>query len=54
MKMSGWFKVLHSSTIFQSYRDDARVIMKGCVQLSRVYGCNTGGLRGLVVKSFDS
>ena len=26
------------STIFQSYQDDERLIMKGCVQLNSVYG----------------
>ena len=26
-------------TVFQSYKDDERLIMKGCVQWNPVYGC---------------
>ena len=26
------------STVFQSYQDDGRLIMKGCVQWSSIYG----------------
>ena len=26
------------STVFQSYQDDERLVMKGCVQWNRVYG----------------
>ena len=32
MMMNGWIMVLHNSTIFHSYIDDAGVIMKHFVQ----------------------
>ena len=31
---------MSSLTVFQSYQDDVRMIMKGCVQWNFVYGCN--------------
>ena len=38
--MDGWIicDFRSFSTVFQSYQDDGRLIMKGCVQLSSVYG----------------
>ena len=30
------------STVFQSYQDDGRLIMKGCVQWSSVYNESSG------------
>ena len=39
-EMDGWMicDFLSFSTVFQSYQDDERLIMKGCVQWSSVYG----------------
>ena len=38
--MDGWMTCDFTSfsTVFQSYQDDERLIMKGCVQWSPVYG----------------
>ena len=37
--MDGWLAIFTSfSTVFQSYQDDGRLIMKGCVQRNSVYG----------------
>ena len=38
--MDGWMTCDFTSfsTVFQSYQDDERLIMKGCVQWSSVYG----------------
>ena len=40
MGMDGWMicDFTSFSTVFQSYQDDERLIMKGCVQWSSVYG----------------
>ena len=39
-KMDGWMTCDFTSflTVFQSYQDDVRMIMKGCVQWNSVYG----------------
>ena len=39
--MDGWMTCDFTSfsTVFQSYQDDGRLIMKSCVQWSSVYGC---------------
>ena len=39
-KADGWMNgdVTFFSTIFMSYQDDGRVIMKGCIQWNPVYG----------------
>ena len=36
----GWMtcEFMSFSTVFHSYHDDERMIMKGCVQLNPVYG----------------
>ena len=38
--MDGWMTCDFTSftTVFQSYQDDERLIMKGCVQWSYLYG----------------
>ena len=38
--MDGWMtcEFTSFSTVFQSYQNDARLIMKGCVQWNSVYG----------------
>ena len=38
--MDGWMtcEFMSFSTVYQSYQDDERLIMKGCVQWSSVYG----------------
>ena len=38
--MDGWMTCGFTSflTVFQSYQDDVRMIMKGCVQWNSVYG----------------
>ena len=41
IKIAGWiddFNFTSFSTVFQSYQDNERLIMKGCVQLSPVCG----------------
>ena len=40
LEMGGWVTSAFTSflTVFQSYRDDVRMIMKGCVQWNSVYG----------------
>ena len=35
------------STVFQSYQDDRRLIMKGCVQWNSVYGAQISPLAGI-------
>ena len=39
-EMNGWLicNFTSFSTVFQSYQDDRRLIMKGCVQWNSVYG----------------
>ena len=39
-KLDGWMTCDFTSfsTVFQSYQDDERLIMKGCVQWNPVYG----------------
>ena len=39
-RKDGWMicDFMSSSTVFQSYQDDERLIMKGCVQWSSFYG----------------
>ena len=39
-RMDGWMTCDFTSfsTVFQSYQDDERLIMKGCVQWNPVYG----------------
>ena len=38
--MDGWMTCDFTSfsTVFQSYQDDGRLIMKGCVQWNSIYG----------------
>ena len=38
--IDGWMtcNFMSFSTVFQSYQDDERLIMKGCVQWNSVYG----------------
>ena len=38
--MNGWMtsNFMSFSTVFQSYQDDERLIMKGCMQWNPVYG----------------
>ena len=39
--MDGWMydlRFMSFSKVFQSYQDDGRLIMKGCVQWNSVYG----------------
>ena len=38
--MGGWMTCDFTSflTVFQSYQDDVRMIMKGCVQWNSIYG----------------
>ena len=38
--LDGWMNCDFTSflTVFQSYQDDVRMIMKGCVQWNSVYG----------------
>ena len=40
IKMDGWTACDFTSfsTVFQSYQDDEKLIMKGCVQRNPVYG----------------
>ena len=40
VRMDGWMTCDFASfsTVLQSYQDDGRLIMKGCVQWSFVYG----------------
>ena len=40
LKMDGWMtsNFTSFSAVFQSYEDDGRLIMKGCVQWNSVYG----------------
>ena len=35
-QVDGWMTCL--STVFQSYLDDGRMIMKGCMQMDPIYG----------------
>ena len=39
-RMDGWMTcdLMSFLTVFQSYQDDVRMIMKGCVQRNSVYG----------------
>ena len=38
--LDGWMTCVFTSfsTVFQTYQDDVRLIMKGCVQWNSVYG----------------
>ena len=36
-RMDGCFAILRPFTVFQSYQDDCRMIMKGCVPWNPVY-----------------
>ena len=40
LKMDGWMTCDFTSfsTVFQSYQDDGKLILKGCVQWNSVYG----------------
>ena len=46
--MDGWrtCDFTSFSTVFQSYQDDERLTLKGCVQWNSVYGVEDFALRG--------